>query len=71
MDEADRAQADQEQFERLALQRQRGAMPQGAALTECEDCGRAIPEKRRQAAPGCTRCVRCQQTFERNAKEFR
>jgi len=71
MDEADLAQANQEQFERLALQRQRGSMPQGEALAECEDCGRAIPEKRRQAVPGCTRCVRCQQTSERKRKEFR
>jgi phage/conjugal plasmid C-4 type zinc finger TraR family protein len=27
---------------------------------ECEDCGDPIPEKRREAMPGCTTCVRCQ-----------
>jgi len=71
MDEADIAQANQEHFERLALQRQRDLMPQGEALAECEDCGEPIPEKRRQAAPGCTRCIGCQNHYERQQKEFR
>lgn len=26
----------------------------------CEDCGEPIPEARRAAIPGCTRCVACQ-----------
>jgi len=69
MDEADIAQANQEHFERLALQRQRDLMPRGEAAEECEDCGADIPEKRRQAAPGCTRCVFCQQRFERRVRE--
>jgi phage/conjugal plasmid C-4 type zinc finger TraR family protein len=32
---------------------------------ECEDCEEPIPEGRRKAAPGCTRCIRCQEHFER------
>lgn len=31
----------------------------------CIDCGEAIPEKRRQAVPGCRRCIDCQTDFER------
>lgn len=31
----------------------------------CEDCGMEIPEGRRRAVPGCTRCVSCQDAFER------
>ena len=33
---------------------------------ECEDCGGRIPQKRRLAVPGCTRCVGCQELFETN-----
>jgi len=31
---------------------------------ECEDCGEPIPDARRRAMPGCTRCIRCQEKFE-------
>ena len=71
MDEADIAQRNQEQFDRLALQRQLARMPQGEAATECEDCEHPIPEQRQQAAPGCTRCIHCQQKFERQLKGYR
>lgn len=30
----------------------------------CDDCGSPIPEARRKAVPGCTRCVFCQEYFE-------
>ena len=36
-----------------------------ASLIECEECGDEIPHKRRLAGPGCTRCLECQQEFER------
>ena len=32
---------------------------------ECEECGDEIPEARRQAVPGCTRCIECQNTYDR------
>ncbi|MDD2467159.1 MAG: TraR/DksA C4-type zinc finger protein [Desulfobulbus sp.] len=64
MDEADHAQASREHFDRLALKRCQEAMPQGESALECEDCGEPIPEARRKAAQGCTRCVDCQQTHE-------
>jgi len=33
---------------------------------DCRDCGSAIPEERRNAAPFAQRCIECQQAFERN-----
>lgn len=30
----------------------------------CRECGENIPVKRRQAAPGCTRCIDCQTDYE-------
>ncbi len=68
MDEADIAQRNQEQFDRWALQRQLNGTPQGESAEECEDCGDDIPEPRRNAAPGCTRCIGCQQRWEREQR---
>lgn len=31
---------------------------------ECEDCGKEIPKRRREAVPGCRRCVDCQMEIE-------
>lgn len=31
----------------------------------CDDCSNAIPEERLKAAPGATRCLKCQEIFER------
>lgn len=39
------------------------ARPQGAvhaAAEDCQVCGEPIPEARRQAVPGCDRCLDCQ-----------
>lgn len=36
----------------------------GVSATHCEDCETPIPEQRRAAAPGCTRCVKCQTNHE-------
>lgn len=68
MDEADFAQQSREHFDQLALQRQLDRMPQGESATECEDCGNPIPEKRRQAMPGCKRCIHCQHHHERRPR---
>ncbi|SDJ21778.1 transcriptional regulator, TraR/DksA family [Pseudomonas delhiensis] len=50
----------------LALERldallaaRRGNEPEQAA-TDCQVCGEPIPEARRLAVPGCTRCLDCQ-----------
>lgn len=31
----------------------------GAALTHCVECGDEIPVARREAVPGCRKCVHC------------
>lgn len=43
------------------IKRARGQLPQGESASECDDCGAAIPEARRQAIPGVRRCVACQE----------
>ncbi len=32
----------------------------GEAAEDCDDCGEAIPKKRREAVPGVRTCVACQ-----------
>lgn len=66
-DEMDRVQAANEAHQSDAILRhyRRGIRnSMYAAELNCEDCGEEIPEKRRQAVPGCTRCVKCQEQFE-------
>lgn len=71
MDEVEIARRNQDVLERMSMAAQLAAIPRGKAATECEDCAEEIPNGRRQAAPGCTRCIRCQQRFERLKKERR
>lgn len=66
MDEADWAQIEQERELRRLLTAQAYALPKGVSAATCLDCGGAIPEARRLAMPGCTRCVSCQEEYERN-----
>jgi phage/conjugal plasmid C-4 type zinc finger TraR family protein len=44
-----------------AVKGARQRLPQGESLTHCEDCGEAIPERRRLALPGVKTCVDCQE----------
>jgi phage/conjugal plasmid C-4 type zinc finger TraR family protein len=64
MDDLDRAQTINELYQRHALDDWRNRQPVGPGLAECEDCGEVIPEKRRQAVPGCRLCVDCQSAVE-------
>lgn len=78
-DEMDRVQAVNEWWQEECLAehfRGRGtrdggpanAFPDPRSLVpgpRCIDCGEEIPEKRRAAIPGCTRCIDCQTEFER------
>ena len=43
-----------------AVRRARSALPSGPGLAECEECGEAIPQARRDAVPGVRLCVICQ-----------
>lgn len=61
----DRAQELELRQREQALARQAAASRMlGASLTHCDDCGEPIPEARRKAAPGCTRCIDCQSRRE-------
>lgn len=64
-DPADLANDYAEQFLQRSLDAQRQAAGQvtGGAL-ECEDCGIAIPQARREALPFCSTCVDCQSIRE-------
>lgn len=63
-DISDKASEAEEVFLQEALAKQRDRTSTGTGLTHCEDCGDAIPEARRQAVPGCTRCIICQEYHE-------
>lgn len=39
----------------------------GPSLTHCEECGDPIPAKRRLAI-ACTRCIHCQEAFDKRPK---
>ena len=65
MDEIDQAQAYSEDFQSFALQQQKlGREPGNYTGNLCLDCEEEIPEKRRQAAVGCRRCIDCQTLYE-------
>ncbi len=38
------------------------------SLEECEDCGEDIPKARQEAQPGVTRCIYCQELYERRQR---
>lgn len=60
----DRAQ-ELEQLQRdTAIADARSHAPHGHSEEFCEECGERIPDARREAIPGCTRCVDCQQDLE-------
>jgi phage/conjugal plasmid C-4 type zinc finger TraR family protein len=42
--------------------------PDAPSKKVCVDCDGKIPKARREAVQGCTRCVDCQTTMERDAK---
>jgi phage/conjugal plasmid C-4 type zinc finger TraR family protein len=45
---------------RDAVEIARARLGGGVAATHCDECGEAIPEKRRAALPGARTCVACQ-----------
>jgi len=66
-DEIDRAQTINEQHldDALAAHLRRPAYTVADSALICIDCERPIPARRREAVPGCTRCVGCQTHYER------
>jgi len=65
MDDIDRAPQNQLDDISRALRNRIPRAGNMAGKTHCEDCDGEIPAARRQAVPGCTRCIRCQEQFER------
>jgi phage/conjugal plasmid C-4 type zinc finger TraR family protein len=51
-----------------AIGRARAQLPSGASLSNCEECGDAIAEARRQAVPGVRLCVACQAEADRHVQ---
>jgi len=67
-DELDQIQEHIERFQNDALvEHQRHREPDDNSGSDCIDCYEEIPLKRRQARPGCRRCITCQETFEMEA----
>lgn len=64
-DYADIAAAREAEIIADALASRRCVAVRTQSAAECEDCGEPIPEPRRLAVPGCTRCVACQADLER------
>lgn len=68
MDQFDRAQELDAHYLRQALEEASRNRPRGEARSHCLDCGRKIPEARRQAVPGCERCVACAGAAEQGGR---
>jgi len=64
MDEADHAQVMNDRYLKAGIAAVLDHAVTGESLGECQDCGIEIPEARRKAVPGCTRCVPCQEVAE-------
>ena len=46
----------------------RARKPAGESLEWCEDCGEAIPERRRVALTGVRTCIACQSIRDRDVR---
>lgn len=69
-DIVDRAQAREAEILADSLARMARELPRGESLASCEDCGDDIPQDRREAIPGCRRCVFCQDAREQRKKGY-
>jgi phage/conjugal plasmid C-4 type zinc finger TraR family protein len=48
-----------------AVEAARARLARGPSAEFCDDCGEAIPEKRRNALPGVRTCITCQAERDR------
>lgn len=60
----DRAQELEQRQRDAALAAFAANIAHGTSYSHCEDCSEPIPDARRKAAPGCTRCIDCQSRRE-------
>ena len=49
------------------IRRAQSRLPQGESLSQCANCGGAIPEARRIAVPGVRLCIACQENDDRHS----
>jgi phage/conjugal plasmid C-4 type zinc finger TraR family protein len=47
-----------------AVKRSQSRLPSGASLSHCAECGSEIPQARRAALPGVSRCLPCQAALD-------
>jgi len=71
MDDMDLCQQHNQELIDDALKAHGRGRPHHNSLTHCEECEEPIPEARRQAVPGCTRCVSCQEDHEQIHNHWR
>ncbi len=69
-DPIDKAQELQEMFNKNALAKTQQKKTT-CSLAFCEDCDEPIPEPRRKAIQGVTRCVNCQEIVEQKNQHWR
>jgi phage/conjugal plasmid C-4 type zinc finger TraR family protein len=67
-DLADIAQAHIETVAAVAVKNVSAKVYTGKSSLYCCECGEPIPEARREAVPGCSLCIYCQQKKEANRK---
>ena len=53
-----------------AVERARSELPAGESLENCAECGKKIPEARREAIRGVRLCVGCQAELDKKAETF-
>lgn len=63
-DDGDRGRVLSELHLKESLARLKANKNTGESSIYCEACGEPIPEGRREAAKGCTRCAKCQAECE-------
>jgi len=71
LDEAERAQERQAEFNADSLRDHWRRQKIGVGLSHCEECGEPIPEERRRAQPTATHCVSCLTAIEINQRRSR
>jgi len=51
-----------------AVRLARALIPEGESARECDDCGEAIPERRRTAVSGVRTCIACQSERDKQVR---
>lgn len=65
-DQFDLAQELDARYRAQAIEDQaRRSLKDGPSRKICLECGESIPQKRREASPGCTHCISCASLIEK------